>query len=68
MIEWKTKGTSLYQELPAQLYATLHACEPLREMPANRPTQQDIYKSWKKQWVKPHIIQNLIRDFNLFEE
>lgn len=49
MIEWKTKGTSLYQELPAQLYASLHACEPLREMPANRPTQQDIYKSWKKQ-------------------
>jgi len=48
MIEWKTKGTSLYQQLPAELFATLKECEPLREMPKDRPVQQDIYKSWKK--------------------
>lgn len=48
MIEWKTKGTGLYQQLPAELHATLKACEPLREVPANRPKQQDIYKMWKK--------------------
>ena len=49
MIAWKTKGTALYQALPAELYATLEACEPLYQMPENRPQQQDIYKSWKKQ-------------------
>lgn len=49
MILWKTKGTELYQKLPAELYATLEECEPLREIPRNRPAQQDIYKSWKRQ-------------------
>lgn len=48
MIEWKSKGTELYQRLPAELYATLKECEPLREIPKDRPKQQDIYKSWKK--------------------
>ncbi len=48
MIAWKTKGTQLYQQLPAELYATLKECEPLREVPANRPKQQDVYKNWKK--------------------
>jgi phenylacetic acid degradation protein len=48
MSAWKTKGTKLYQQLPAELYATLKECEPLREIPADRPKQQDIYKSWKK--------------------
>lgn len=46
MIAWKTKGTALYQQLPADLYATLQPCEPLREIPENRPKQQDIYKTW----------------------
>jgi phenylacetic acid degradation protein len=48
MLEWKTKGTGLYQQLPAELYATLKAVEPLREVPQDRPKQQDIYKIWKK--------------------
>ena len=48
MIEWKSKGTELYQQLPAELYATLKSCEPLREIPKDRPKQQDIYKNWKK--------------------
>jgi len=47
MIEWKTKGTKLYQELPKALYETLKACDPLREVPSNRPSQEEIYKSWK---------------------
>lgn len=46
MIAWKTKGTALYQQLPADCYATLKACEPLRAIPENRPKQQDIYKTW----------------------
>ncbi|HEY1038283.1 MAG TPA: transferase hexapeptide repeat family protein [Bacteroidia bacterium] len=48
MIEWKTKGTALYQQLPADCYATLKPCEPLTEIPKDRPKQQDIYKTWKK--------------------
>jgi phenylacetic acid degradation protein len=48
MIAWKSQGTALYQQLPAELHATLKRCEPLREIPANRPKQQDIYKTWNK--------------------
>src|ERR1700744_4566218 len=40
MIAWKTQGTKLYQQLPAQLYATLKPCEPLIEIEENRPQQQ----------------------------
>lgn len=46
MIAWKTRGTELYQKLPADLYASLKECEPLSEIPAERPNQQDIYKTW----------------------
>lgn len=48
MIEWKTKGTQLYQQLPNELYATLKPCEPLREVPTDRPIQMPIFKTWKK--------------------
>lgn len=46
MIDWKTKGTELYQSLPVQLYATLKECTPLREVPANRPQMESTYKTW----------------------
>ena len=46
MIAWKTKGTKLYQELPARLHEMLRACEPLREVPADRPRQQSSYRTW----------------------
>ena len=45
MIEWKTKGTALYQKLPKELYETLKVVEPLREIPENRPTQEAFYKT-----------------------
>lgn len=48
MIAWKTKGTQLYQQLPADCYETLKPCEALTEVPEDRPKQQDIYKTWKK--------------------
>jgi phenylacetic acid degradation protein len=48
MIEWKTKGTALYQALPNELYETLKACEPLNQVPAFRPKQQAIYKTWNE--------------------
>jgi phenylacetic acid degradation protein len=46
MIAWKTDGTALYQALPAQLSRSLRACEPLREVSADRPAQQTSYKTW----------------------
>lgn len=49
MIAWKTKGTELYQQLPTDCRETLKPCEPLRRMPAFRPQQQDIYKTWQKE-------------------
>jgi carbonic anhydrase/acetyltransferase-like protein (isoleucine patch superfamily) len=52
MIAWKTKGTKLYQQLPADCYATLKPCEPLRRIPAFRPQQQDEYKTWQKEKTK----------------
>lgn len=52
MIAWKTKGTGLYQQLPADCHATLKACEPLRRIPAFRPQQQDEYKTWQKEKKK----------------
>ena len=45
MIAWKTKGTELYQKLPKELYETLKAVEPLREIPKDRPTQEAFYKT-----------------------
>ena len=52
MIAWKTKGTALYQQLPADCYATLKPCEPLRRMPAFRPEQQNEYKTWNEEKSK----------------
>lgn len=37
MLSWKTDGTKLYQQLPAELRSSLVECEPLREIPPNRP-------------------------------
>lgn len=46
MIRWKTEGTALYQKLPADCYQSLKACEPLREIPADRKIQGGEYKTW----------------------
>ncbi len=48
MIAWKTQGTRLYQSLPAEMHAAAVPCEPLAEMPANRPTQETLYENWNK--------------------
>lgn len=48
MIAWKTKGTRLYQTLPNDCYNSLRACEPLKELPADRPAQEALYDTWEK--------------------
>lgn len=47
MIDWKTKGTALYQALPKECFETLKECEPLREIEHNRPTQESMYTTWE---------------------
>ena len=46
MIAWKTQGTALYRALPTECHATMKACEPLREIEANRPSQEKMYETW----------------------
>lgn len=48
MIVWKSEGTRLYQALPAELHATLRACEPLREVPAGREPITGRYRTWNE--------------------
>ena len=48
MIAWKTKGTVLYQALPADCFKTLKECEPLREIEVNRPEQEALFKTWEE--------------------
>jgi carbonic anhydrase/acetyltransferase-like protein (isoleucine patch superfamily) len=45
MIEWKTAGTALYQQLPQQCFEILKAVEPLREIPKDRPSQAAFYET-----------------------
>jgi len=45
MIDWKSAGTQLYQQLPADCHNSLEQVEPLREIPANRPKQEDFYQT-----------------------
>lgn len=47
MLAWKTIGTRLYQALPADCKAHMAACEPLTEIPANRPRQEALYSTWE---------------------
>ena len=48
MLEWKSSGTTLYQALPGKLRESLRPCEPLREVPPDRPSQHSSYKTWKE--------------------
>ena len=52
MIQWKTKGTELYQSLPMMMYETWKPCEPLTEIPKNLPKQKALYKTWKETKTK----------------
>jgi phenylacetic acid degradation protein len=48
MLAWKTEGTRLYQQLPAQLHATLKECEPLREVDKSKPPITASYATWNE--------------------
>lgn len=48
MIRWKTAGTRLYQNLPAEMKAEWAPCEPLNEPEENRPKQDILYSTWNE--------------------
>ncbi|MCC6187346.1 MAG: transferase hexapeptide repeat family protein [Chitinophagaceae bacterium] len=48
MIAWKTKGTALYQQLPADCRESLVACDALTELPEERPAQESLFSTWEE--------------------
>ena len=48
MINWKSKGTALYQELPEECRTLMKECKPLSEIEENRKEKQKItFDTWK---------------------
>jgi len=48
MINWKTKGTKLYQQLPADCQESLKEVEPLREVPKHQKMQESFYDTLRE--------------------
>ena len=48
MMDWKTKGTQLYQTLPADCHQHLTEVEPLTEPPSEPPSQEVLYHTWNQ--------------------
>ena len=53
MIEWKSKGTALYQTLPKDMKDNSSETAPLDEMPESRPEQKSLYNTWNEIKSKP---------------
>lgn len=47
MLDWKTKGTALYQTLPQDMHTHLEEVEALTEIPDDRPSQDKLYEVWE---------------------
>jgi phenylacetic acid degradation protein len=47
MIGWKTEGTKIYQQLPAEMQAGWAVCEPLNEIPSDRNLQINTDKGYQ---------------------
>jgi phenylacetic acid degradation protein len=48
MIEWKTKGTEIYQQLAADCLLGFRECSPLDEEEENRKVIAQEYRTWNK--------------------
>jgi len=48
MLKWKTDGTAMYQQLPSDMRTSWREVAPLREIPADRPTQAASLKTWQE--------------------
>lgn len=45
MINWKTKGTELYQSLPKDMFEQFKRVDPLRQIPDNQPEPPTTYST-----------------------
>lgn len=52
MISWKTEGTSLYQQLPAECHISLKLTKPSRIMQPKKPLPEVKYQSFKSKGKK----------------
>ena len=52
MLEWKTMGTALYQQLPASMHAEWEPCEPLTAVEAGRAKVEVLYETWNQMKAK----------------
>jgi len=48
MLEWKTEGTRLYQELPRNLHDSLEAVTPLTDIPDEQSLPNPVYRTWNE--------------------
>jgi carbonic anhydrase/acetyltransferase-like protein (isoleucine patch superfamily) len=48
MINWKSEGTRLYQQLAKEMPEEARPCEPLREIPDEYKIQGTGYKTWNE--------------------
>jgi len=47
MLNWKTEGTKLYQQLPENCYNSLKPCKPKRKVSSKQTAGNDSYSPWK---------------------
>ncbi len=49
MLNWKTEGTTLYQQLPEAIHTTWKACEPLRDISLQKAQAEGrVYGIWNE--------------------
>lgn len=48
MLAWKSEGTKMYMQLPADCRNSLRPVEPLREVPEGRKNQSTGYTTWNE--------------------
>lgn len=48
MMQWKTEGTKLYQQLPENMRQHWKECNPLTELPTERIVNDPKYKTWNE--------------------
>jgi len=48
MINWKSNGTKIYQNLPEECMSTLRQCQSLNKIPEDRVIQKTNFKPWKE--------------------
>lgn len=48
MINWKTKGTEIYQQLPEEMFNYWQKCKPSKKLHVEKATINQEYKPWRQ--------------------